>query len=244
MSEVTTTNGHDSWRIFRIMSEFVEGFEAMADVTNAVTIFGSARVKPGERWYDEAEAIARGLARKGHTVITGGGPGVMEAGNKGAFTEGKPSIGLNIVLPHEQAANPYQTESIDFRYFYARKVMLVKYASGFVVMPGGFGTLDEFFELVTLLQTHKVKPVPVVLYGKAFWGGLIDWMNQTLAGEKMISPGDMEIFRVCDRVEECVEEVERGIGKPWWPVAPVRVEETPDLSRKPLRHVLRGRPVV
>jgi uncharacterized protein (TIGR00730 family) len=243
MNDPSSGNGHDSWRIFRIMSEFVEGFESMADVTNAITIFGSARVKPSHRWYDDAEAIARQLAKNGHTIITGGGPGVMEAGNKGAFTEGRPSIGLNIVLPHEQAANPYQTESIDFRYFYARKVMLVKYANGFVVMPGGFGTLDELFELVTLVQTHKVRPVPIVLYGKAFWSGLLDWISTTLQPE-MISPSDMNIFRLCDTVPECVAAIEAGIAKPWWPPVPATVEEAPDLSRKPFRQILRGRPSV
>src|SRR5438132_1948436 len=164
----------DSWRIFRIMAEFVEGFEVMAPVGRAVSIFGSARTRPDNQFYKEAEETARLLARSGLAVITGGGPGIMEAGNKGAFEAGGTSIGLNITLPQEQEANKYQTISLDFHYFYARKVMFTKYASAFIYFPGGFGTLDELFEILTLVQTLKVEPFPIVLYDSEYWSGLID----------------------------------------------------------------------
>src|SRR5690349_17524612 len=166
----------DSWRIFRIMAEFVEGFEALADLGRAVTIFGSARTHPDDRYFKAAEETARLLAKSGFSVITGGGPGIMEAGNKGAFEAGGQSIGLNITLPHEQNANRYQTISLDFHYFYARKVMFVKYAAAFICFPGGYGTLDEFFEVLTLVQTLKIEAFPILLYGKDFWDGLVEWM--------------------------------------------------------------------
>ena len=170
----------DTWRIFRIMSEFVEGFEVMANVGTAVSLFGSARTKPTDPFYQQAEETSRLLAKEGLAVITGGGPGIMEAGNKGAFEAGGTSIGLNITLPQEQEANRYQTISLDFHYFYARKVMFVKYASAFVCFPGGFGTLDEFFEVLTLVQTLKVEPYPIVLYGSGYWSGLVDWIKAQL----------------------------------------------------------------
>src|SRR5215203_2407309 len=186
-----SSDGQDSWRVFRIMSEFVEGFEVMAPVGRAVSIFGSARSKPEDKYYKEAEETARLLAKKNFAVITGGGPGIMEAANKGAFEAKGVSIGLNITLPQEQEANKYQNISLDFHYFYARKVMFVKYASAFVCFPGGFGTLDEFFETITLVQTLKVEAFPIILYGEEFWGGLRDWMNEQLLS-KYIDDEDLD----------------------------------------------------
>src|SRR5438105_1727913 len=188
---------NDSWRIFRIMAEFVEGFETLANVGQAVSIFGSARTRPNDRYYKEAEETARLFARSKFAVITGGGPGIMEAANKGAFDAGGQSIGLNITLPQEQEANRYQTVKLDFHYFYARKVMFVKYASAFICFPGGYGTLDEFFETITLIQTLKIETFPVVLYDKAYWSGLIEWMRGQLI-PAFIDGEDMDIFRVAD----------------------------------------------
>jgi uncharacterized protein (TIGR00730 family) len=205
----------DSWRIFRIMAEFVEGFEAMADVGKAVTIFGSARTPPDDPYYQAAEETGRLLAKAGFSVITGGGPGIMEAGNKGGFEAGGQSIGLNITLPHEQNANRYQTISLDFHYFYARKVMFVKYASAFICFPGGFGTLDEFFEVLTLVQTMKIEAFPIILYGKRFWTGLVEWMKTTLCPQ-FIDPEDTDIFRIVDSPEEAVRVVRQGVRKHWW----------------------------
>src|SRR5918993_5369662 len=170
----------DSWRIFRIMAEFVEGFEVMAPVGKAVSIFGSARTKPDDPMYKAAEETARRCVKAGFSVITGGGPGIMEAANKGAIEAGGTSVGLNITLPQEQEANRYQNVSLDFHYFYARKVMFTKYADAFICFPGGFGTMDEFFESLTLIQTLKIEPFPVVCVGKAFWTPLIDWMRGTM----------------------------------------------------------------
>src|SRR5881398_3882137 len=188
---------NDTWRIFRIMAEFVEGFEVMAAVGRAVSIFGSARTRPDDPMYRAAEETARLLAKSKLAVITGGGPGIMEAANKGAFEAGGTSVGLNITLPQEQEANRYQTVGLDFHYFYARKVMFVKYASAFVCFPGGYGTLDEFFETITLIQTMKVEAFPIILYGSTFWSGLVDWMTETLQ-PRFIDPEDLNIFRVVD----------------------------------------------
>jgi uncharacterized protein (TIGR00730 family) len=178
-------------------------------------MFGSARAKPRDPFYQAAEQTARMLAKEGFAVITGGGPGIMEAGNKGAFEAGGTSIGLNITLPQEQEANRHQTISLDFHYFYARKVMFVKYASAFVCFPGGFGTLDEFFETLTLVQTLKIDPFPIILYGSKFWTGLVDWMRAQLL-EKFIDPEDVDIFRIVDEPKEVVKLVTQGIEKPWW----------------------------
>src|SRR3954470_16064108 len=208
-------DGQDSWRIFRIMAEFVEGFETMSRVGQAVTIFGSARTKPSERYYKAAEETARLLALDGFGVITGGGPGIMEAANKGAFEAGGMSVGCNITLPQEQEANRYQTITLDFHYFYARKVMFVKYASAFICFPGGYGTLDEFFETVTLIQTMKIEPFPVILYGSHYWGGLIDWMRKTLI-PKFMDPEDIDVFRVVDKPADAVRLIRQGIRKHWW----------------------------
>lgn len=211
----TNIMNQDTWRIFRIMAEFVEGFEEMADVGTAVSIFGSARTRPDHPDYQAAEKTAKLLAKSKISVITGGGPGIMEAANKGAFEVGGKSIGLNITLPHEQLGNRYQTKSLDFHYFYVRKVMFMKYASAFICFPGGFGTLDECFELITLIQTLKVEPFPVILYGSHYWQGLVDWMRQSLA-EKYIDGEDLDIFRVVDTPEEAVKQVKLGIKKHWW----------------------------
>ena len=225
---------NDSWRIFRIMAEFVEGFEVMANVGTAVSLFGSARTKPTDPFYQQAEETSRLLAKEGLAVITGGGPGIMEAGNKGAFEAGGRSIGLNITLPQEQEANRYQTVSLDFHYFYARKVMFVKYASAFICFPGGFGTLDEFFEVLTLVQTLKVEPYPIILYGSGYWSGLVEWIKEQL-GPKFIDPEDVDIFKIVDDPKETVRLVTRGIRKPWW--RPLdnearTVNAAPDVARK------------
>jgi uncharacterized protein (TIGR00730 family) len=224
----------DSWRIFRIMAEFVEGFEVMANVGTAVSVFGSARTKPDDPFYRQAEETSHLLAKEGLSIITGGGPGIMEAGNKGAFEAGGTSIGLNITLPQEQEGNRYQTVSLDFHYFYARKVMFVKYASAFVCFPGGFGTLDEFFEVLTLVQTLKVEPFPIVLYGSGYWGGLVEWIKAQLR-PSFIDPEDTDIFRLADTPKQAVKLVTQGIAKPWWrPLddAVHKATAAPDVARK------------
>jgi uncharacterized protein (TIGR00730 family) len=205
----------DAWRIFRIMAEFVEGFEVMGKVGRAVSIFGSARTRPDSPYYKAAEEIARQLAGKGLAVITGGGPGIMEAANKGALEAGGTSVGLNISLPQEQEGNRYQTVSLDFHYFYARKVMFTKYAAAFVCMPGGFGTMDELFEILTLIQTLKVEAFPVVLYGTDYWGGLAEWLNKCLKPH-YVDPEDVDIFRMVDTPTDAVRLVLEGLKKPWW----------------------------
>ena len=197
----------DPWRMFRIMAEFVDGFEALADCTPAVSIFGSARVTPEHPDYQMAETIARQLAREGFAVITGGGPGVMAAANKGAHEAGGRSVGLNIELPMEQSPNPYSNIRVSFRYFFVRKVMFVKYASGFVILPGGFGTLDELFEAITLIQTGKIRPFPVVLVGRAYWSGLVAWIRDVMMQDQKISAKDLAILRVVDTAEEAVAVV-------------------------------------
>jgi len=208
-------DSHEAWRVFRIMSEFVEGFEVMSTIGPAVSVFGSARTKPDHPDYLAAVETSRLLTKAGFGVITGGGPGIMEAGNKGAFDAKGTSVGLNIALPQEQEGNRYQTISLDFHYFYARKVMFVKYADAFICFPGGFGTLDEFFETLTLIQTMKVESFPIVLYGSAFWGGLVDWMKQQLVPH-YIGADDVDIFRIVDSPKEAVKQVVNGVKKHWW----------------------------
>ena len=208
-------DARESWRIFRIMAEFVEGFEVMSAVGRAVSLFGSARTKPHDPMYKAAEETARLLAKAKFAVITGGGPGIMEAGNKGAFEAGGVSVGLNITLPQEQEGNKYQTVSLDFHYSYARKVMFVKYASAFVCFPGGFGTMDELFEVLTLIQTLKVEPFPIVLYGSKYWGGLVSWLRESLHPH-YIDPEDVDIFKVVDTPKDAVRVVLGGMKKPWW----------------------------
>ena len=194
----------DPWRVLRIMGEFVEGFDSLADVSGAVTIFGSARTAPTYPMYAKAVQLARRLAEEKFPVITGGGPGIMEAGNKGAREGGTLSVGLNIELPFEQGLNQYVDRGIDFRYFFVRKTMFIKYSTAFVVFPGGFGTLDEMFEALTLIQTGKVKNFPVILFGKSYWQGLVDWIRNTMLAEKKISPQDLDLAIATDDIEECV----------------------------------------
>lgn len=208
-------DARDSWRIFRIMAEFVEGFEVMAPVGPAVSIFGSARTPPTDKFYKDAVETARLLAKADFAVITGGGPGIMEAANKGALEAGGTSVGLNITLPQEQEANRYQNISLDFHYFYARKVMFTKYASAFMYFPGGFGTLDELFEILTLIQTTKVEPYPVVFYGTSYWKGLIDWFKGQL-DPKFIDTEDLDIFKLVDDPAEAVKLIKKGVKKHWW----------------------------
>ena len=195
----------DPWRVFRIMSEFVDAFELMARVPPPrVTIWGSARTREETPYYEQARTLARRLAEEGYSVVTGGGPGIMEAANRGAAEANGNSVGLNITLPFEQAPNPYATHKMEFRYFFCRRVMFVKESSGVVVMPGGLGTLDEFFEVITLKQTGKIRGLPIILFGRSYWQGLLDWMRDTLLAEAAISPGDLDLFHVTDDTEEVV----------------------------------------
>lgn len=224
-------DGKDTWRIFRIMAEFVEGFETMSKVGKAVSIFGSARTKPHDPCYKAAECTARLLADDGFAVITGGGPGIMEAANKGAYEAGGQSIGLNITLPQEQVSNKYQNISLDFHYFYARKVMFVKYASAFVCFPGGYGTLDEFFELITLVQTLKVEAFPIVLYGSEYWTGLVDWLHKNLKPH-FIDSEDTDIFRIVDDPREAAKVIRAGVEKHWWRPLDSALEEVADNGGK------------
>jgi uncharacterized protein (TIGR00730 family) len=205
----------DSWVIFKVMSEFVEGFEKMAKIGPCVTIFGSARVKPGHPYYKTADEIAYQLVQHGYGVITGGGPGIMEAGNRGARRAGGKSVGLNIYLPHEQKGNPYidPDKLITFDYFFVRKVMFVKYSQGFVVMPGGFGTLDELSEALTLIQTKKIGRFPIVLVGKKFWAGILDWIKKVLVTEKMIHPDDLDLINLVDTPEDAVKVIDDFYAK-------------------------------
>ncbi len=204
----------ETWRVLRIMSEFVEGFDTMSRIGLAVGIFGSARTKPDSPDYKNAETLATRLVDKGFAVITGGGPGIMEAGNKGAFDAGGTSVGLNITLPQEQDANRYQTVSLEFQHFFTRKVMFVKYSVGLVCFPGGFGTMDEFFETMTLIQTGKSPAYPVVLFGKRFWSPLVDFMRHTMLNEyATISPEDLDLFKLTDDIDESVDHVRMCVNR-------------------------------
>jgi uncharacterized protein (TIGR00730 family) len=194
--------------MFRIIGDFVEGFDAIPPLLPSVTIFGSARVKENDQLYQTTMRLAAMLSEKGFTIITGGGPGVMEAACRGAYEKGGISIGLNIELPHEQKPNPYSTLTLNFHYFFVRKVMLVKYASAFILMPGGFGTFDELFETLTLIQTQKIRRFPVILFGKEYWGGLVNWLKENTEAKGFVSREDMELFKMIDSVEEAVEFVE------------------------------------
>ena len=207
-NEIKTTN---SWVIFKVMSEFVEGFEKLGKIGPCVSIFGSARTKPDNPYYVLAEEIAYRLTQKGYGVITGGGPGIMEAGNKGAKRGGGRSVGLNIDLPFEQSGNPYidSDKLITFDYFFVRKVMFVKYSQGFIVLPGGFGTLDELFEAITLIQTDKIGKFPITLVGKKYWQGLIDWIKAVLLEEQNISPEDLDLIQMADTAEEAVDQIDK-----------------------------------
>jgi len=192
----------DTWRVFRIMAELVEGFEALNNIGPAVTIFGSARLAPGSPYYNKCLKVAENLSKEGFAVISGGGPGIMEAANKGAQNANGTSVGLNIELPMEQTPNLYQDVKVEFRYFFVRKLMFVKYAVGYVIFPGGFGTIDELFEALTLIQTKKIRVFPVVLVGKDYWSGLIDWMKTSVLAAGSISPEDLDFMHIVDEPEE------------------------------------------
>ncbi len=197
----------ESWKVFQIMAEFVEGFERLASIKPSVSIFGSARTCVDHPYYKLAEDIALALSDAGFSVVSGGGPGIMEAANKGAYAGKSPSIGLNIMLPNEQSGNPYQDISLSFRHFFSRKVMFVKYASAYVVLPGGFGTLDELAEILTLVQTGKTRRIPIILVGSDFWKGLIDWFRDTLVKAGTISPEDLDLFQVLDTPRDVVDAI-------------------------------------
>ena len=197
--------GDESWRLFRIISEFTEGFDKLSNIGFAISIFGSARTRPGDLYYEKTVELASRLAKERFAIISGGGPGIMEAANRGAAENDAISVGLNIELPHEQRWNKYQNLSLDFRYFFARKVMFVKYSMGYVCMPGGFGTLDEFFESLTLVQTGKIYHMPLVLFGTDFWSGLLDWMKERVLGYGNISEEDFELITLTDDIDEVVE---------------------------------------
>ncbi len=199
----------DNWRMFRIISEFVEGFDELAKVIPAVSIFGSARVKTDSKYYKLAEEISERLTKEGFSIITGGGPGIMEAGSKGAFKNKGLSVGLNIELPFEQKPNPYLNKNLTFRYFFARKVMFVKYATAFVIMPGGFGTMDELFESITLIQTKKINPFPVVMVGKEYWAGLLGWLKKEMMGRGFIGQNDLGIIQTADTAKEVVDIIKK-----------------------------------
>jgi uncharacterized protein (TIGR00730 family) len=221
----------DAWRVFRIMGEFVEGFDTLARLGPAVSIFGSARARAGDRYYQAAEEVGRLLAQEGFAVVTGGGPGIMEAANKGALEAGGESVGCNIELPFEQGMNAYVKTAINFRYFFVRKTMFVKYAEAFVIFPGGFGTMDELFEALTLIQTGKVRDFPVVLFGRDYWQGLLDWLKHTMASEGKIHASDLDLMVVtdspaeacavvvscfeenCARAAEATESARRRVGR-------------------------------
>ncbi len=201
----------ESWRVFRIMAEFVDSIESLSKVHNAVTIFGSARTRPGDEYYQVAEKLGRTLAENGFSVITGGGPGIMEAANKGAAEAGGRSIGLNIKLPFEQKPNPYANLHIEYKYFFIRKVMFIKYALAYVIMPGGFGTMDELFEALTLIQTQRVKSFPLILMGRDYWNGLLEWLKKSMLDQGMISPADLEMIQVIDEPEEVVKHIKKYV---------------------------------
>lgn len=203
----TAVKARESWHVLGIISEFVEATERLADVRPAVSLFGSARIKPGEPWYERTVELARLLSDSGFAVISGGGPGIMEAANKGAFAGKSASVGLNIQLPHEQSGNPYQDITLNFRHFFARKVAFAKYASAFIATPGGFGTLDELMEVLTLIQTGTGRKIPVILMGEAFWGGLLQWMRDVQAAQGMISADDLDLIRVIDEPKGVVDAI-------------------------------------
>lgn len=206
--EINDLVKEESWRMFRIMGELIEGFDELSDIGSAVTIYGSARIKDTDPLYTEVEGIAYQLGQTGFSIITGGGPGVMEAANKGALRAGAISIGLNIRLPEEQAPNPFTTKTINFHHFFIRKVMLVKYATAFIIMPGGLGTFDELSEVLTLIQTNKIKPFPVILYKSEYWKGLLDWLKSTVLAGGFISAEDMDLLVICDEPDTVVDIVQ------------------------------------
>ena len=211
--EINDLAKEESWRMFRIIGELVEGFDRLAGIEPAVTIYGSARLKEDDRLYAQTEEIAYQLGEAGFSIVTGGGPGVMEAANKGALKAGVASVGLNIELPEEQTCNAYTSKSVSFSHFFVRKVMLVKYATAFVIIPGGLGTLDELTEVLTLIQTHKMKPFPVVLFESEYWKGFLDWLKNYAFPKKFISEEDLHLLRVCDSPDEVAETVKVWCAK-------------------------------
>ncbi|TFH35419.1 MAG: TIGR00730 family Rossman fold protein [Dehalococcoidia bacterium] len=234
--EINDLAKEESWRMFRIIGELVEGFDRLSGVEPAITIYGSARVKPGDPLYETTVEIARELGKLGFAIVTGGGPGLMEAANKGAHLAGITSVGLNIDLPQEQVPNPYSTLTITFNHFFARKVMLAKYATAFIAMPGGIGTLDELTEIVCLIQTHKMRPFPVILFGSAYWGGLLSWLRTTMLSGGFISREDLDLIVVCDQVSEVVKTV-----KEWYDRQELSATEPLDPSRcRPGKSVTAG----
>ena len=217
LEHITMTKARESWHIFGIISEFVQSAEQLAHIRPAVSIFGSARLKPDNIYYQKAEELARLLSNAGFSVISGGGPGIMEAANKGAFGGQGQSVGLNILLPHEQSSNPYQDISVNFRHFFSRKVAFVKYATAYVVMPGGFSTMDELFEALTLIQTGKSRMMPIYLYGSEFWTGLWSWVREQLLNNRLISEGDLDLVKITDDPQFIVNSIfdfyeERGFA--------------------------------
>ena len=206
---VEDLKGKETWRLFRIMSEFIEGFDELSDIGPAVSIFGSARLNKSTPYYEKTVEVSNLLSKNGYAIITGGGPGIMEAANRGAKKNGGASIGLNITLPQEQKPNKYQTKSLHFRYFFARKVMFVKYAIGYVCMPGGFGTMDEFFEALTLIQTHKIYPFPIILFGKEYWRPLMEFMSKSMIKHKTITAADLKFIDMTDDPQEVLDIINR-----------------------------------
>lgn len=206
--EINALRKEEPWRLFRIMGEFVEGFDTLPECLPAVTVYGSARLHEHDPYYERSRRLGALLAERGYSVITGGGPGAMEAANRGAFDRGGKSVGLNVALSREQVPNPYTTRHLHFRYFFVRKVMLVKYSSAFYFLPGGFGTLDELFECLTLIQTHKVEPFPLVLIGTEFWGGMVGWLKDQVLRRGLVSESDLNLFQVTDDIEQSVRLLE------------------------------------
>lgn len=207
--EINALAKEDSWRMFRIIGELVEGFDKLTGIEPAVSIYGSARIKPGDELYTKTEEITRRLGELGFSIVTGGGPGVMEAANKGAIKAGVTSVGLNIDLPEKQLCNDYTTKSLTFSYFFIRKVMLVKYATAFIIMPGGLGTLDELSEILTLMQTHKIRPFPIVLFDSKFWKGFLDWLHSDVLARGLVSEEDFNLLRVCDDTDTAIDIVQK-----------------------------------
>ena len=211
--EINELAKEESWRMFRIIGELVEGFDKLSGIEPAVTIYGSARLQPDTELYVQTEEIARRLGEMGFSIVTGGGPGIMEAANKGALEARTTSVGLNIELPEEQVSNAYTTKSLTFSHFFARKIMLVKYATAFIIMPGGAGTLDELTEVLTLMQTHKIKPFPVILFNSRYWKGFLDWLQSSVLARGFISAEDLDLLRVCDEPDTVIETVQRWYTK-------------------------------
>jgi hypothetical protein len=228
--EQTLFSHTDPWRVLRIMGEFVEGFDALAELGKAVTIFGSARVRPGDPMYAAAEELAALLGTTGFAIITGGGPGIMEAANRGARAVGAKSVGLNVELPFEQGINQYVDIAIEFRYFFVRKTMFVKYAQAFVIFPGGFGTMDELFEALTLIQTGKVQNFPVILFGSSYWSGLVDWLRATMLAEGKIAPADLSLLIITDSLEEVRDLIVKSVQEQGW--RPQQEQEAREVTRR------------